>query len=278
MGTSCFGIDEKTDTPRQKEMINKAKEDRKKESNKKTTSESSPKKLYNSIVLIKYEKESISTTGFFLKLILFNETRIYLITSYHEIIEKFIQDKQSIKLYSGQIKEEKNIEIKLDQSKRDIKCLKAPLYVTLIEILKEDKISEDNFLLPDTNYKKEGYNTYINKNNYYYLPGYTTNNERLITRGKITETLEKPEFKHSFENVDYNSGAPICSEDNLLVIGIHKKNDNSKKINYGIFFGYILEHLEKEGKNKENKISLFENIQSRKIIRKIFYYLDEKLK
>ena len=140
MGTSCFGIDEKTDTPRQKEMINKAKEDRKKESNKKTTSESSSKKLYNSIVLIKYEKESISTTGFFLKLILFNETRIYLITSYHEIIEKFIQDKQSIKLYSGQIKEEKNIEIKLDQSKRDIKCLKAPLYVTLIEILKEDKI------------------------------------------------------------------------------------------------------------------------------------------
>ena len=125
MGTSCFGIDEKTDTPRQKEMINKAKEDRKKESNKKTTSESSSKKLYNSIVLIKYEKESISTTGFFLKLILFNETRIYLITSYHEIIEKFIQDKQSIKLYSGQIKEEKNIEIKLDQSKRDIKCLKA---------------------------------------------------------------------------------------------------------------------------------------------------------
>ena len=104
MGTSCFGIDEKTDTPRQKEMINKAKEDRKKESNKKTTSESSPKKLYNSIVLIKYEKESISTTGFFLKLILFNETRIYLITSYHEIIEKFIQDKKSIKLYSGQIK------------------------------------------------------------------------------------------------------------------------------------------------------------------------------
>ena len=128
------------------------------------------------------------------------------------------------------------------------------------------------------NYKKEGYNTYIKKNNYYYLPGYTINKEILISQGKITEILEKPEFKHSLENAEYNSGAPICSADNLFVVGINKKSDNSKKINYGIFLGYILDNLEKEGKKKENNGTLLENIESNDIIRKAFNYLDEKKK
>ncbi len=152
MGTSsCFEIDENTDSPRQKEV------------NKKTISESSSKKLSNSIVIINTEKESISATGFFIKLKIKNETRKYLITFYQVIDEKFIQDKKTIKLYFSQTNKEKNIEIKLDKSKRDIKCLKNPLNITLIQILKEDKINEENFLLPDMNYKKEGYNTYIKK-------------------------------------------------------------------------------------------------------------------
>ena len=265
--SSCFEVDENTDSPRKKEKTNK-----------KTISENSSKKLYNSIVRINTEKESISATGFFLKLKIKNKTKNYLVTFNQAFDEKFIQDKKSIKLYYGQINEEKNIEIKLDEKKRDIKYLENPFNITLIEILKGDKISQDRFLLPDINYKKEGYNSYINKNNYYYLPGYTPYNERHIFQGKITEILEKPEFKHSLEDTGNNSGAPICLEDNLLVVGIHKKTDNSKKINYGIFLGYILDNLEKEGNNKENNGTLLENIESNDIIKKAFNYLEEKIK
>ena len=105
----------------------------------------------------------------------------------------------------------------------------------MIGILEEDKISEDKYLQPDMNYKKEGYNSYTNNNNYYYLAGYPRNNERTVSSGQITEILEKPEFKHFLDDAGYNSGAPICLANNLFVIGIHKQGDNFKKINKGIF-------------------------------------------
>ncbi len=185
MGTSCFEIEEKIDNPKHNERPNKKEEEQKKEENKKTNketiSESSSKKLYNSIVRVKVElneKKSISGTGFFIKLKLNEKTRNYLITCNDEINEKFIEEKKIIKFYYGKINEEKIIEIKLDKNKREIKCLKNPLNLTLIEILKEDKITEDNFLLPDMSYKKEGYNNYINKSKKFYLVGYTRNNER----------------------------------------------------------------------------------------------------
>ena len=275
--SSCFEIDENTDNPKYNKRPNKKEEEPKnegnKKSNKETISENSSKKLYNSIVRVKVElneKESISGTGFFLKLKLNDKTRNYLITCNDAINEKFIKEKKVIKLYYGKINEEKYIEIKLDKNKRDIKCLKNPLNLTLIEILKEDKITEDNFLLPDMSYKKEGYINYINKSKNFYLVGYTKNNEIQISSGKITEILEKPKFKHSMNNADYNSEALICSEDNLLVVGIHKKGDNSKKINNGIFLGYILDNLE--------NITSLENIKSKDIIKKTFYYLDESIK
>ena len=165
MGTSsCFELDENIDAQGQKEKPNKKEEERNKEGNKKADikviSESSSEKLYNSIVRVNAglnEKELISGTGFFIKLNLNNETRNYLITCNDVINEKFIADKKTIKIYYRKITEEKNIEIKLDKSKRDIKFFKNSLNVTLIEIIKEDKISEDKFLLPDMNYKQGGW-------------------------------------------------------------------------------------------------------------------------
>ena len=93
MGTSsCFEIDEKqTDKPNKTEI--ERKNEGKEKEDIKVISESSSKKLYNSIVRINAglnEKESISGTGFFIKLKLTNETRYYLITCNDIINEKFL--------------------------------------------------------------------------------------------------------------------------------------------------------------------------------------------
>ena len=294
MGTSsCFEINEKIDKHKQKERLNITEEERKETEkkkafivkgerndnnpNKKIISQSFSEKLYSSIVRINLgqnEKEAISVTGFFIKLILNNKTKHFLITCHHAINEKLLEKHKTIKLHYGKINDEKNIEIKLDKNKnkREIKYFKNSLDVTLIEILEEDKINEDNYLQPDIDYKKEGYNSYTNNNNYYYLVGYLRNNERTVSSGQITEILEKPEFKHSLDDTGYNSGAPICLANNLFVVGIHKQGDK------GIFLGYILDNLEKEEEKKGNNEKLLENIQSMDINRKIFYYLDEKIK
>ena len=205
MGTSsCFELDENIDAQVQKEKPNKTEEERK--TDIKVISENSSEKLYNSIVRVNAglnEKELISGTGFFIKLNLSNETRNYLITCNDIINEKFIADKKAIKIYYRKITEEKNIEIKLDRSKRDIKTYKNSLNLTLIEIIKEDKISEDKFLLPDMNYKQGGYSFYTNKDNYYYLSGYTRNNERVISSGQITQISKNQEFKLSLDDAVY---------------------------------------------------------------------------
>ena len=72
-----------------------------------------------------------------------------------------------------------------------------PYDVTFVEILKEDKIGEDKFLVPDFSYKN-GYNFYANEKNYFYLAGYPQNNERSISSGNIIEIFEEPEFEHIF--------------------------------------------------------------------------------
>ena len=124
----------------------------------------------------------------------------------------------------------------------------------MIEILEEDNIKEDKFLEPDLNYKN-GYNIYLN--DYFYLAGYPQNNpikiERSVSYGKITKILDKPEFEHSLDTDDGNSGSPICSKKNLRVVGIHKQGNKKESKNYATFLGYILKMLENEFDVKEDK-------------------------
>ena len=62
------------------------------------------KKLYNSIVGINIalsEKESISGTGFFIKLNIKNKIRYFLMTCHHVIQERFVNAKKVINFYYG---------------------------------------------------------------------------------------------------------------------------------------------------------------------------------
>ena len=109
-------------------------------------------------------------------------------TCHHIIQEKFVEEKKVINLHYGKFNEEKILEIKLDINKRFIKYFDEPFDVTMIEILKEDNINKDKFLIPDWNYKN-GYNSYLN--DYFYLAGYLRNNEIRIFSGKINKYIRK---------------------------------------------------------------------------------------
>ena len=180
-------------------------------------SESSSKKLYNAIVriIIKInEIDSMAGTGFFLRHKLKNKTKNYLITCNHVITEFFIKEKKVIKLYYGEKDKEKFFEIKLDKDERFIKCFDKKFDVTIIEILKKDKIGENKYLLPNFDYKN-GYDNY--KGKCFYLAGYpgdSKNQERKVASGQIKELLEKPEFEHTLDTINGFSGSPICDINN----------------------------------------------------------------
>ena len=107
------------------------------------------KNLYNSIFRI--NGGNIIGTGFFIKLNLNNETKLFLVTCYHIIPKKLVDEKKTITLYYGEFEDEKSFKIKLDKNERIIKCFKSPKDVTLIEIIDKDDIRKDKFLFPELN-------------------------------------------------------------------------------------------------------------------------------
>ena len=144
-------------------------------------------------------------------------------------------------------KDEKKQTILLDDNLRFIKCFEKPTDITIIEIVKSDNIPEDKFLFPDMNFKN-GLDFYLNKN--LCLAGYPDNinfsKERHISSGKIKKLINNIEFEHSIDTRRGSSGSPICLIDNQSVIGIHKSGINEKKINFGTFFGHILDKLKND--------------------------------
>ena len=207
-------------------------------------------KLYNSIARISIsltEKEKMDGTGFFIELNLKNTKRYFLMTCHHIIPEKIINEEKIINLHYRELNKEKNLEIKLHRDKRLIKCFEEPFDVTMIEILDEDNIKKDKFLIPDLNYKND-YISYLNNNVYSvrYPEKNFNKNETSISYGKITKILEKPEFELTFNKGQGNTGSPICLANNISVVGIYKKGNKNQSINYGTFLGHIIDILEKE--------------------------------
>ena len=141
--------------------------------------------LYNSIVRIELTNsinKSINATGFFMRIKINKNKEIKcLFTCKHVISDNDINNKIVINLYYGKQNKEEERTIKLDKDQRFIKTFDED--VTLIEIIKDDSISEDKYLTPDLNYEY-GYNKYINKD--YYLPGYPSNYKvRCIASGML---------------------------------------------------------------------------------------------
>ena len=108
-----------------------------------------------------------------------NKEKKCLFTCKHIISDEDINNNKIINLYFDENNKEEKRKIKLDKNQRLIKTFNED--VTLIEIIKDDNISEDKYLTPDLNYE---YNNYKDKN--LYLAGHLRNyNERYISTGRI---------------------------------------------------------------------------------------------
>ena len=127
-------------------------------------------KLYNSMTKVKINDEN--QTGFFIK-IHTNTIENCLLTCGHQISEEKINSKINIDLYYGKDDREHKT-IKLDRGIRYIKTFQD---ITLIEIIQDDGISEDKYLIPDYNYQS-GYGKYKKSKIYFsgFIENYTKKN------------------------------------------------------------------------------------------------------
>ena len=203
--------------------------------------------LSNSIARIEYKldiDDIVFSTGFFIKFMMKQKLLHFFFTCQHSIEEKVIQSEIEISLFSGKIKNEKVSKIKLDKKTRFIMTYQN-LDVTIIEILPQDNILEDKFLLPDFNYIN-GTNDFINKQ--IYIGGYPSvnihKNEKHFSSGIIKSVFKNNlNFLHSSDTREGSSGSPIINSDKK-VIGIH--NGAYDDLNYGTFIGPIITKLTKE--------------------------------
>ena len=215
-------------------------------------------KMYNSIVKIENNVNNKIGTGFFMKVNINDKTLKFLLTCYH-IISKDLVDKLAvIDIISGKENNESKIKIKLEKSRRLIKCFDKPIDVTFIEILDGDNILNDKFLFLDFNFKN-GYDFYKNANIYSASYPMYKKVYRCVCSGeikKIDEIEEFPgifEFEHSLDTYFGSSGSPVCLGDNLCVIGVHKGSNQKGVINYGTFIGNLLEKIDIDKKEENNK-------------------------
>ena len=213
--------------------------------------------ICNSIVKIRVK--GFAGTGFFIKTKIKGINMPFLYTNYHVIEQQYVDHKETIYISYGPKNKETKLSIKLDKNKRFIKCFPEPIDVTVIHILPNDNISEDKYLISDSSYLKEGYESYIGKD--CMLAGYPKNNidkgDIFLCSGKIL-AIHGFEVNHDLDTKEGDSGSPICLINNKSVIAIHKKGNKLLNMNYGTLIGYIQELLENDNGN-DNRIKAINN-------------------
>ena len=208
-------------------------------------------------------------SGFFIRLYLEdNETLFALMTNEHIITGKMIEDKEEVEVFYNNQK--KRIKIILDKDKRFIKSFKEmKIDCTVVQILPEDNINEDYFLVPNLDYNEENYKSLID--NMIYIVQFPKGNFS-HSKGKITDIIGY-ELNHK-ACTDYgSSGSPIFLIQSTQVIGIHKAGSEERKENYGDVIFPIINELKKIKIKKKNKkkINKDKKINKVKIMIKPYY-------
>ena len=186
-------------------------------------------------------------SGFLIKFMTNYKDFYCLMTNEHVVGKEMVKNNARIKFCFDNKKEARKIT--LGKGNRCIKHFKNDLTIdaTVIEILPEDNIPNDYFLIADS--------YYMNKNNFEKLKG----NEITILQypseiykdakystGKLIEIFgdneNKYEFSHLASTLHGSSGSPIFLKiDTVKIIGIHKSGSNLK--NFGDFIGPIYEYF-----------------------------------
>ena len=238
-------------------------------------------KVIRSICKITYEKKIIKDnesyyettlgSGFFIKLFI-NENELFcLMTNEHVIKEEMIKSHETIIVNYGF--ENELIQIKLDQSKRFIKYFPQKddnIDITIIEILEDDNVKKEYFLLPNLN----NINNINDKE--IYIPQYPAKENISYSKGKIKSiNINNYEIIHNASTKPGSSGSPIFLKDTKEVIGVHKQGSIRKiNENYGTLMYKILQLLKKE--KCKIKGRLMNN--QKKIYKNGDYYIGQTLK
>ena len=187
-----------------------------------------------------------SGTGFLIKLYKNSKELFCFLTNEHVITKEFIDSHQAIYIFYNCEKEYRMI--KLNPSERFIKYFRE-MDVTLIEIIKADKIEDKYFLLP--------YGSNISKNEEIYIIQFPEG-KLSHSSGIITE-INNYNLTHKASTKFGSSGSPIFLKGTTKVIGIHKQGNSTKKENYGTLINPVIELLQNENNKNDSKIGQLVN-------------------
>ena len=179
-------------------------------------------------------------TGFFCR-IKYNKKKIpVLMTNYHVIDDKFLKEKEYLKVV---IKDSPHM---ININKDSILYFSADdkYDVMIIKINKDDE-NIKNYLQIDSNiFQTDSLSKYENED--LYIIHYPKCEKAHISFGKGIKQIGEYDIKHECNTDAGSSGAPILSSSTNKVIGIHKgceknKIDESKTYNIGTFLKFPLE-------------------------------------
>ena len=223
--------------------------------------------MENCICKIYCENDKIGT-GFFTKLRFQNNLLPVLITNYHILKEKDIENNKIIKLTINN--EVKNIII--DNSRK--KYTNSKLDITIIELkLNKDEINENNIIEIDENIlekDKEIIELEYKRKSIYILQ--YPKGELSVSYGIIKNIIDD-KINHYCNIKEGSLGSPILSLETFRIIGIYCGNSKNEKINYGTFIKYVINEFNNnkneinliyEGNNKEENIFGEEFVENNK--------------
>ena len=194
-------------------------------------------------------------TGFFSK-IKYKDTLIpVLITNYHIIDNKYMEENNFIKFYINN-----KYQIIDNINKNDI-IYPSPnendKYDIIIIKLKENDRDIINYLEIDENIFQTKSELYY-KNEPIYILHYPNSREPKVSYGKGLEKINDYDMKYLCHTEPESSGGPILSYKTNKVIGIHKLFDNNKKYNIGTFLKFPLNELNENYNNISVEVKIDE--------------------
>ena len=173
----------------------------------------------------------------FYKLAKRDEDFLCSLTNEHIITKKMIEEKATIIVHYDN---EKRIrKIKLDPYERTIEEFTyIDVDLTVVEILPEDAILNEYFLLPAIHYMYNFEKLEFEKITIIQYP----NGKLNYSSGKI-ENIDHYTFSHLANTDIGSSGSPIFLKNTPKVIGIYKSTNKDIPINYGNFIGPIYKYF-----------------------------------
>ena len=199
----------------------------------------SSNKPVKSICKIEIEKNNKKEfgTGFLLKIPRKNKDIFYcLMTNEHVIDQSMIDGSELITIFFDNQKQ--NRKIKLDKKSRFIQSYRyMEIDATVVEIIKDDKISKDSFLSFNFELNFEYKNNpekLIGKK--IYILQFPYGEDLKYSEGDINEiNIYINQLSHSSSTEYGSSGSPIFLCHNNELIGIHKQKSRNGKKNFGNF-------------------------------------------